>query len=230
MKQKDIRVCGSVRSNRKGMPAIPKADMDALTQGKWIDVQNGDMNLLVWRDRKDVWLLYNHISPLLTSSFKRRDERGAKVDLVCPQAIHDYFYQARAVDIDNQLHYSYPIGRKSKKCWPRLAWWLIDMCIVNAYILWSMGKRDCTQLQFREELMFSLVKLFGSDREAVQVSRGANVSVALAKDHYLKHADTRADCVYCSHQPENRVTSSYQCAKCLAHLCIGRCFANYHNK
>lgn len=186
------------------------------------------MNLLVWRDRKDVWLLYNHISPLLTTSLKRRDERGANVELVCPQAIHDYFYQARSVDIDNQLHYSYPIGRKSKKCWPRLAWWLIDMCIVNAYILWSMGKRDCTQLQFREELMYSLVKLFGSDRKAMQASRGANVSVALAKDHYPLHVEERGDCRVCSRTSCNRTQTRVICAKCSVHLCIGNCFKLFH--
>ena len=132
-----------------------------------------------------MWLLYNHCSPSQLASLKRWNDSGHKVSIGCPRAIHDYFFGARSVDIINQHHYSYLIGRKSRKSWCRLAWWLIDMCIVNAFTLWSIDNEGATHLHFREELMHSLVKLFGSNQEAVQASRGANVSVALVKDHYL---------------------------------------------
>lgn len=228
LKEKDILACGSVRSNRKGMPAIPKAELGALEQGKWLHRQNGELNLLVWRDRKDVWLLYNHTSPLAVAELSRWNDAGEKVDIQCPQSVHDYFYRARSVDISNQLHYSYPIGRKSKKCWPRLAWWLIDMCIVNAFKLWSIGKAAPKQLDFREHLMHALVKLFGTDREAVQASRGANASVALVKDHFLVHAEVERECAQCSHRPAKRVESRYKCSKCGVHLCVDKCFPAYH--
>src|SRR6476660_717982 len=102
------------------------------------------------------------------------------------------------------------------------------MCIVNAFQLWSIGKDAPRQLDFREELMHALVKLFGSNRQAVQASRGADASVALAKDHFSVHAEQRGDCVVCSERPLNRVTSSFKCSKCNAHLCIGTCFMRYH--
>jgi len=228
LKRRGIRCCGSVRRNRRGMPAITDEQVAALRQGEWIQRQKGDATLAVWRDRKAMWLLYNHCSPDESASLQRWDDSGHKVSVGCPRAVRDYFYGARSVDVSNQLHYSYLIGRKSKKAWSRLAWWLLDMCIVNAFQLWAIGKDAPRQLDFREQLMHSLVKLFGANREAVQASRGANASVALAKDHFSVHAEQRGDCVVCSERPLNRVTSSFKCSKCNAHLCIGSCFVRYY--
>ena len=228
LRRRGIRCCGSVRRNRKGMPAISDAEVAALRHGQWIQRKKGDATVAVWRDQKAMWLLYNHCSPDEAASLERWNDSGHKVAVGCPRAIRDYFYGARSVDVSNQLHYSYLIGRKSKRAWSRLAWWLLDMCVVNAFQLWAIGKHAPRQLDFREELMRSLVKLFGSDRHAVQTSRGANAGVALVKDHYPVRAVQQRDCAVCSHRPDNRVTSAFACAKCKAHLCIGPCFTCYH--
>ena len=228
LKQRGILCCGSVRRNRKGIPPITKEQVRRLGKGEWIKRQQGDTSLAVWKDQKDVWILYNHTSPLSAATLDRWDETGHKVSIGCPQAVHDYFFKARSVDVSNQLHYSYPTGRKAMRAWPRLAWWLIDISIVNAFKLWSIGKDDPKQLDFREQLMHSLVNLFGNNREAVQASRGVNASVALAKEHYSAHVEEDRDCVVCSHQPDHRTRTHYICAKCRVHVCIGKCFAHHH--
>lgn len=230
LKQRGILCCGSVRRNRRGMPPITKEQIRHLGKGEWIKRQQGDTNLAVWKDQKDVWILYNHTSPLNAATLDRWDDSGHKVSIGCPQAVHDYFFKARSVDVSNQLHYSYPTGRKAMRAWPRLAWWLIDISIVNAFKLWSIGKHRPKQLDFREQLMHSLVHLFGSNREAVQASRGANASVALVKDHHLVRTQQQRDCSYCSHQPAHRVTSTYKCSSCGVHLCIDKCFTLYHTR
>jgi hypothetical protein len=228
LKQRGIRCCGSVRRNRRGMPAISKEQVRRLGKGEWIQRQQGDTNLAVWKDQKDVWILYNHTSPFNAATLDRWDETGHKVSIGCPKAVHDYFFKARSVDVSNQLHYSYPTGRKAKRAWPRLAWWLIDISIVNAFQLWAIGKVGARQLDFREQLMHALVMLLGSNREAVQASRGVNASVALAKEHYITRVEEERDCAVCSHQPRHRMRTHYICAKCHVHLCIGKCFAHYH--
>jgi hypothetical protein len=200
-----------------------------LNKGEWIRRQQGDTNLAVWKDQKDVWILYNHTSPLNAATLDRWDDAGHKVAIGCPQAVHDYFFKARSVDVSNQLHYSYPTGRKAKRAWPRLAWWLIDISIVNAFKLWSIGKEAPKQLDFREQLMHSLVKLLGSDRHAVQASRGANASVALVKDHHLIAVAEKRDCVVCSDRARHRKESSYICSRCKVHLCVGQCFVKHHS-
>jgi hypothetical protein len=107
------------------------------------------MTLAVWRDQKPLWILYNHCSPGEAASLERWNDSGHKISVGCPRAVRDYFYGARSVDVLSQLHYSYPIGRKAMRCWPRLAWWLLDMCIINAFKLWSIGQDRVSQLDFR---------------------------------------------------------------------------------
>jgi len=90
------------------------------------------------------------------------------------------------------------------------------------------GKDAPRQLDFREQLMHALVNLFGANRRAVQASRGANASVALAHQHYTERSDTKGDCAMCSHRPGHRVQTHSICARCHVHLCAGACFKQYH--
>jgi Transposase IS4 len=227
--QRGIRLCGSVKSNRIGMPSISDVDINALGRGERIHKQKDDLTVDVWKDRRPLRVLYNHVSPLKTASLDRWDENRHRIAISCPQAVYDYFYHARSVDVINQLHYSYLVGRKSKKWWSRLVWWLIDMSIVNAFILWKIGKDDVNQLQFREQLMRSLVQWFLSNREPPQGRGDSHSKIYLASEHYFDHAPALGDCVQCSKRPDNRARATYVCHTCQVHLCIGKCFAQYHS-
>jgi hypothetical protein len=226
--QKGIRCCGSVRRNRKGMPNIPETDIRALGRGEWIQRQKGDTTLAVWKDQKVVWVLYNHCSPTETASLDRWSEAGNRISIGCPKAIRDYFYNARCVDVLSQLHYAYLLGRKARRCWPRLAWWLLDMCIINAFKLWSIGQDHPRQLDFREQLMHELLEQLSADQKPHRATKNPQAAGALAKDHYPLSTQQDRDCQWCSHQSENRVRSRVICAECGVHLCIGECFACYH--
>src|SRR5665648_413723 len=111
--QKGIRLCGSVRRNRKGMPAIPAADVRALGRGEWIQRQKGDATVAVWRDQQPLWVLYNPRSPSETASLDRWSDAGRKVSIGCPRAVRDYFYHARSVDVLSQHALRLPPGSQS---------------------------------------------------------------------------------------------------------------------
>jgi hypothetical protein len=228
LKVRGILVCGSVRSNRRGLPAIAKVDIDSLAQGDWLHRQREDLCLDVWKDQKVLWLLYNHISPTATTTLKRWNDEGERAAVKCPQAIEDYFLRARSIDIINQLHYSYLMGRKSVRSWSRLVWWLLDMCIINAFKLWSVDQLPVRQLDFREQLMFELAAQLPAGQQPQQASRGGQLSVAQSKEHYPEYVDSERDCVVCSHRPQNRVQSRVICHACQVHLCIGNCYRLYH--
>jgi hypothetical protein len=229
LQQRGTRACGTVQRKRLGGSPVTVAQVAALDRGHWLHRQRGDLSLAVWKDQKAVWVLYNHCSPQETSSLDRWNDAGEREAVGCPKSVHDYFFKARSVDILSQQRYAYPIGRKSRKRWPRLAWWLLDMCIVNAFVLWSIGQRRRTQLDFREQLMHELVKMFGADREAVLVSRGANAAVAMVKSHHSILSHEERDCAVCSHRPAHRVQTNFMCAHCQVHLCLGKCFVTYHS-
>jgi hypothetical protein len=228
LQQKGIRLCGSVRRNRKGLPQISNEDVSALGQGQWIQRQKGDMTLAVWRDQKVMWLLYNHCSPSETASLERWNDSGHKVSIGCPRAIRDYFFGARSVDVLSQLHYAYYPGRKAMRSWPRLAWWLLDMCVINAFKLWSRAEEHPDQLAFREGLMHELMQQHSGQRRAAPPRAVSPRANALAKDHYLEHVEERRDCIVCSQRPERRVQTRFVCHACTVHLCAGVCFAHYH--
>ena len=226
-----IRVCGSVKRNRIGMPStdeLPPAQLSAIARGAHLQLQRNDVTLCAWRDKKLILLLYNHIDPKLQTSMKRWGEDGATYQLGCPQAISDYFHHARAVDVINQLHYSYLPGRKSRKCWTRLVWWLIDICILNAFRLWRIQHPDELHLDFRLQLAYELMECLPAARRPQRGAHPPSGGAALAKEHYSELSQRRGDCKHCSRRPDGRVTTQYVCAKCRVHLCIGACFAAYH--
>jgi hypothetical protein len=226
-----IRVCGSVKRNRIGMPSaavLPPAQLAAIPRGAHLQIQRGDVTLCAWRDKKLILLLYNHADPQQLTTMQRWGDDGAIYQLGCPQAIRDYFHHARAVDVINQLHYSYLPGRKSKKCWTRLVWWLIDICILNAFRLWQVQHADESHLDFRIQLARELIDCLPPDRRPQQGAQPAPGGASLAKDHYSLFTRERGDCKRCSRQPDHRVTTHYICAKCRTRLCVGACFAAYH--
>lgn len=228
LKERNIRLCGSVRRNRKGLPKISDTDIKSLKRGEWLQRQKRDTSLALWKDQKVVWILYNHCSPTEVTSLQRYNDFGTKVSLGCPRCIHDYFYFARAVDVLNQLHYGYLVGRKSRHCWPRLAWWLLDACIINAYKLWSLRQTAPRQLEFRILLMKELFSQFHSHRRAVQAAAHPPTDICMAKDHYAEHTEEIRDCIVCSRQPKNRVRTHVICHACKVHLCLGSCFSFHH--
>lgn len=228
LKEKGIRLCGSCRRNRAGLPKISDSDIESLHQGEWLQRQKGDMSLAVWKDKKVMRLLYNHCSPQEVSSLQRYDDFGKKVAFACPLAVHDYFLYARAVDVFDQLHYGYLTGRKSKHCWSRLAWWLIDSCIINAYKLWSFTHSGAHQLSFRIALMNELLSQYHSHRRALQETAHHHTGIPLVQDHYPVRSATESDCVVCSQQPHKRARSRVVCHACHVHLCLGECYAQYH--
>ncbi len=228
LKQRGIRLCGSVRRNRKGMPAIPDEEVRALGRGEWIQRQKGDATVAVWRDQKPLWLLYNHCSPLETASLDRWSDAGHRVSIGCPRAVRDYFYHARSVDVLSQLHYAYPTGSKAMRCWPRLAWWLLDMCVINAFKLWSIAQDRPSQLAFRVQLMHELLEQLPLDDRPRKHGGLHPPPNTPAKIHSSELSSEERDCKQCSHQPGNRKRTNYVCSACQIHLCLGECFRAYH--
>ena len=229
-----IRVCGSVKRNRIGMPSkeqLSTAATDALAKGAALQMQKGEekvLTLCAWKDKRLILLLYNHIDPRLSTSLQRWSESGEIYQLPCPQAIRDYFHHARAVDVINQLHYSYAPGRKSRRCSTRLVWWLLDICILNAYRLWQCDHAQESHLTFRMALMHELMQQMPDERRPHRQSSLRPASSALATDHFPAHSPDKRDCVMCSKEQPQRVKSRIICNACQVHLCIGDCFSRYH--
>ena len=126
--------------------------------------------------------------------------------LQCPDVVVEYHKWMRGVDVFSQRESYSRIGRKSKRPWPRLAWFLIDIGISNAYVLYrqyvstlqTVNPAGETAKAFRRTLMQQLVGTFTARKK-----RGRPPSTPkLAEDepqHIPQlHRPTHQPCVVCA--------------------------------
>jgi Transposase IS4 len=220
-----IRACGTVRKDRVGLPPTFKTVASEMEQGEMKYWQRGELGAVVWKDRKAVYLLTTHKSPADITYINRS---GSTTQVAIPSVVLDYNKYKGGVDTIDQMRESYSIGRKSKKWWPNLVWWLIDMCILNAYSLYNQQQQvKIRQLEFREQLMQQLVEQYKQERSR----RGRpphSPRRRSQQEHWPEHTEEQGDCVYCSRQPDERTRSRVRCELCQVHLCIDPCFKLFH--
>jgi hypothetical protein len=224
-----IRACGTLRPNRKDVPPDLQQLGKQLPKGGTATWQRGDLGCLAWNDKQVVYLLSNHTDIDATVSFDQDRGDGTSVTMVKPKVVHDYNLHRGKVDTVDQLRGNYAMGRKSMKNWPALAWWLIDMCIVNAYRLFTLQTHStASQMEFRVQLMQQLADAYPPQpvHEQQAPRRGPGRP---AHPHYPKRSGLRRDCAYCSQGRQHRVRTDIECDHCGKHLCIDPCFKLYHN-
>jgi hypothetical protein len=227
---KGIRCCGTVRKNRKDLPSDLLTSSSQLHDHEYAYRQKGELGAVVWKDRRLVYMLTTHTSPAEVSSIERKNEDGTTIQQPVPTTVADYNKHKSGVDTIDQLHAYYSIGRKSKKWWPRLVWWLIDMCIINAYSLYQQTQQvQTSQLEFRQQLMQQLAEQYASEQSCAS-SDSSTSSHHQTRQHWPHHTNKKRDCVFCSHEPESRQQSRVQCKQCRVHLCVDPCFELYHRQ
>ena len=98
---------------------------------------------------------------------RRKRPDGSAVRYPCPLSVHLYNKYMGGVDLADAMRRDYSTSRKSKYKWyMRLFWFLLDTCIVNAYILECespnhkppLGRKHRPQLDFVVELGQQLVE------------------------------------------------------------------------
>ena len=222
-----FRACGTVRKDRIGLPPSFKTSVKGMQQGEMKSWQKGEMGALVWQDRRAVYMLTTHRSP---AEIIYVSHRGSSEQKAVPTAVADYNKHKGGVDTVDQLRQSYAVGRKGKKWWPQLVWWLIDMCILNALCLYNTQQPvPIRQLEFREQLMQGLVQRYPQERARIgRPPRSPNPHQT--GEHWPIRVREERDCVFCGQRSFQRRCSSFQCKLCCVHLCIDPCFELYHTQ
>ena len=127
--------------------------------------------------------------------------------------------------------------RKCIKWYKKLFFYILDMCIVNSYLLHVELWNKLTLLDFRLKLV---VALFESSALLAYLRRGRPRSLdspaRLLGRHfpsYLPATEAKERlqhrCAVCSSK-ENRKDTRYQCETCSVSLCVVTCFKDYHTK
>ena len=239
--KRELYCVGTVRVHRKGLPEILKKK-SKLNRGEFVFATKGVVCAIKWMGNKEVTLLSTSYSPKDVSEVNRRAKDGSQNAVSCPLAIAEYNRIMGGVDRFDQLRERYTVGRRSIKWWHRILYWLIDLAVVNSFIMYKANKREqeqsrIDQLGFRLQLTRQLTSGYTATRK-----RGRSVSFLATKsqvpddvrlqqvgNHMLQTNKTFRRCRLCSSAKREKRTR-YTCSVCDVPLCVDPCFRKFHGK
>ena len=261
-----IAAVGTVRSDRLlGCgPTLP-SEKQMKRQGRGHSVIRTSslfgipLNVVRWFDNKVVSLVstYAAITPERTA--RRWDKKaGQYVDIPQPDIIGIYNKHMGGVDLLDMLVALYRTGLRSKKWYLRIYFHLLDMCVVQA---WLMYRRTAKSLQLPKKEVLSLCNfklsvadsLMKQGKMAVGPKRGRpsleenSTEAALTKKarkgpmlpvpqkavrtDRVDHEPIKAEKRGRCKMPNCKGSVRVMCSKCKVHLCLTatkNCFQNFH--
>ena len=237
LQQQKFPSCATIRPSRKDFPAL--ANDKSLKRGDY-DFRSTARGITAykWMDTKPVHFISNYHGTEPTT-VQRKQKNGQKLTVKCPRVASDYNKHMGGVDKHDMLRQIYGIDRKSVKWWHRLFFGLLDMAVVNAFIIYreSTGS-SLSLLDFRREVGLGLLTNvtvempFAAKRRKVSYSVADSVRLGNVGVHFPLFNQTKARCEVCSKQNiESRPTS--KCSFCGINLCCNtnkNCFTTYHTQ
>lgn len=249
---------GTVRRNRLPNCKLPSEDkIKKLDRGFSVefvcDFEGVDISSVAWKDNKTVCLLSTYSGELPKGKIERYDRKSKqRINIDCPNLVLEYNKHMGGVDLMDSLIGRYHIKIKSKKWYMRLFYHLLDMTLVNAWLLYrrslmQKGEQKYINLaDFRAEVAYCLCNL-GSQRlskrgrpsdlekEIVEKKkRSATTAYIPPKDvrldgqsHWPLCTQERQRCKF----PKCSSFSYMKCSKCGLHFCLNKnnnCFHKFH--
>ena len=150
--------------------------------------------------------------------------------------VHHYNQHMMGVDRMDQMMAYYSFQRKSIKWWRKVFFWLLEVVVNNAHVLYkthTSSTRKLTLKEFRRELAVQLCH--GVVREDSATYQRHDQSVErLRGRHFPDKARKRRDCRVCSKRGsagERKLVNTF-CNTCTDKpaLCVGECFRLYHTR
>ena len=246
---KETYACGTCRKLRKNLPkAVTKAKLKR--KGDCVFRRDGPLLCFKWREKKDVLMLSTIHEAILVETGKR-DRDGNKIEK--PEAVYYYCSRMGGVDLSDQLLNYFSFLRKSTKWSRKLLIHMINLVILNAYILNKhYGSKNMSHDEYRDYLVKYLLS---EGLKCYKIPLPPVLSKRIGRNHNLEHNMQRLNerhfitnipagegrkrkrptrcCFVCSKvQGTNSKTkrTSFWCEDCRKALCISPCFKIYHTE
>ena len=247
---RDTLGCGTVRLNRKGLPkAVCKAKLKQkeVCFRRTYDFDTdapGPMLALKWCDKRDVSML----STMHTAFEKwtgKNDRTIHHNPVYKPTCIVDYIQHMGGVDLSDQLMTYYSFLRRTCKWWRKLFVHLLNMLLLNAYLLnRKFGTMKLSHSGYRERVAQYLIESTVERNAELYLPTNPLVeNDRLVGRHFPRKLPYTNDriiplrCCVCSvnkrdalkdGRKERRKSSSFKCLQCNLVMCIDPCFKIYH--
>ena len=239
-------VCSNERDALANSDPVDDVSSDAASNSHFSPSESEEpvypVHCFCWIDKKPVYFVNNITHPREVTTVSRKQKDGTRKTLDCPQAVSLYNKYMGGVDMADAMRRLYSCSRKSKNKWyMRLFWFLVDTCVVNAYILQcespnhlptrSIGKKKKpvyqTQLSFVLQLAGQLIKKHSSRKVA-----GRQPIMPESESRYTKHVPCKYDkprrCKVCT-TPTKKHQTLFGCEECGVPLCIYPCYGVFHS-
>ncbi|KAJ8728993.1 hypothetical protein PYW07_006689 [Mythimna separata] len=97
-----------------------------------------DFSASVWKDNKVVTLLSTYVGAEPAGKVQRFDKKlKQKIDVPCPKVVQEYNMHMGGVDLMDSYLGRYRIRVKSKKWYMRLFYHLLDLAVINSWVLYK---------------------------------------------------------------------------------------------
>ena len=243
---KQTYACGTVRRNRKG---LPKFDGKKMGKGDIIVHQKGESNLMLttWKDKREINVLSTNSSPLEPPrNIIRRGKKGVQEVVEKPAVVCLYNAYMIGVDLSDQLRSYYPLGRKGHRWYKYIFWFLFDVSVGNAMVLWNEFQPQETNrrrsgLKFRQSLAMQMIGGYCGRKSAIKKNIAYNrcdpgaIREEAKYGHFIcKIEGRKKECIQCKRlgrkTPKRRPReTSWKCSHCDIPLCKDNCFLEYHS-
>jgi len=188
---------------------------------------------ILWRDKRDVCMLTNIHSAPAEGDFCNEAGKAIK-----PQIVMDYNHHMGYVEKGDRMAISCFISRHTFKWTKKLFFHLLDLAILNSYILHSScGGKKMSHRDFRYTLVRNMSAHAGPEQRIPRpLGRPRNVESHVARlevcgsKHWPIPSEMQLRCCVCM---ARAVTQKVfvKCRKCEVGLCIKKtCFEDYHTK
>lgn len=240
LQNQNTNVVGTVRKNRKHMPK--QLASFKLKKGEYRMLSCRGLLALKWKDRKDVYMLSTkHANVGMVDTGKRRKLKDGNFEnIIKPSCIVDYNKGMGGVDKHDQMLACFPVMRKCVKGYKKMAFYLLDMAIYNAHIIYSKINSTKTsgvvsyRLNIAEELLeqVSLPNYNCRGRPShsdtpyrLQAKTWAHFPENIPSTESKQHPTKRCRVCY-----KNKIRSetTWQCKQCQVPLHLPTCFEKYH--
>lgn len=231
--------CGTVRLGRRELPTsvVSKSPVGlGHDRGSSVYAQLLSLLCLAWRDRKIVYLL-STIHTNVTDKVQRtvrENGRFTRVPIDCPVAIQDYTKNMGGVDRADQYAQYYIGDRKTRKWNVKLLFYLFEIAKTNAWILFK-ARHPRMKISLLQFSMRMIEELLATDVPQKRRGRPSlNDRPSRLTDRCLPGTFPKpSTCAVCAKRfragkiPKLHQTT-YGCLTCGKHLCLPRCFTQYH--
>lgn len=246
LKAENTLACGTIRSNRKGLPIQMLADSKLKRGDSDHRFSNLGVGYWKWKDSKVVHMVSNFHGNE-ESTVSRKEKNGSKSTVTCPIAVKDYNAYMGGVDMADRLRALYCVDRKSPKWWHRLFWGVLDIAFVNAYVIHGLSFEKTTVKDFRRSVAQGLMamkdvgvkkRISRENPDSSGPSKRRKANFSTLKDvrlgnrgrHWPKYVQNRGRCEVCSMQKTQSKPRTV-CSLCNVYLCLNdkkNCFVDYH--